>query len=574
MLTTLIVKNFTLVEHLEVDFNEGMTALTGETGAGKSLMVDALAMALGDRADTDRIRTNCDRAEVSAVFESDHTPQINTWIENNDFGIESVKVENLGSESSTTTDEYLLRRVLTKEGRSRGYINGQPATMQQLRELGELLIDIHSQHEHQSLLRKDTHRKILDDFAGCSQLTSETQTLYQQWAETKHQLEQLENDSDERTARKDLLSFQLLELEQLSLEPGELSQLEQQQKALANAESILQDSQTLLQLCSEAEAFNLQSGLTQAVQLLQQMPSKPDSLEEAEKLLTSAQIEVDEAAREIQHHLDSFEANPEKLQQIDERLSAIYQLARKHKVDAEELHSKQQVIEQELAKLTSGDNDTEALQKQLETLSASYTDLAQRLTEKRTIAAVKLSKAIEQQFEALSMPGASFSPMLTPLPNKGFGPNGLENIEFLISTNPGEQAKPLAKIASGGELSRISLAIQVIAAKNSSISTLIFDEVDVGIGGATANVVGQLLRQLGEQGQVLCVTHQPQVAACAHHHLFVSKSTKKNSTHSQIETLLDADRTNEIARMLAGQKVTGTTLDHAKEMLQSTGAAQ
>lgn len=571
MLTTLIVKNFTLVEHLEVDFNKGMTALTGETGAGKSLMVDALAMALGDRADTDRIRSNCNRAEVSAVFESDKTPQTTQWLENNDFEVESLETKNL--DTKNTADEYLLRRVLTKEGRSRGYINGQPATMQQLRELGELLIDIHSQHEHQSLLRRDTHRKILDDFASCSQLASETQRHYSQWADTKHLLEQLENDSDERTARKDLLSFQLSELEQLSLENDELPQLEQQQQMLANAESILQDSQTLLQLCSEAEAFNLQSALTKAVHLLQQMPSKPDTLEEAEKLLTSAQIEVDEAAKEIQHHLDSFEANPEKLQQVEERLSAIYQLARKHKVNPEELQTKQQMLEQELNKLTGGDNDTAALQEQLETLATSYTNLSHQLTEKRTAAAVKLSKAIEQQFEALSMPGANFLPTLTPLPNEDFGPNGQENIEFLISTNPGEQPKPLAKIASGGELSRISLAIQVIAAKNSSISTLIFDEVDVGIGGATANVVGQLLRQLGEKGQVLCVTHQPQVAACAHHHLFVSKSTKKNSTHSQIKTLTNTERTSEIARMLGGEKVTNTTLNHAKEMLESTQPA-
>jgi len=552
-----------------VDFNKGMTALTGETGAGKSLMVDALAMALGDRADTDRIRSNCDRAEVSAVFESSNTPQISNWIENNDFGI-----ADLGRENSDTDDEYLLRRVLTKEGRSRGYINGQAATMQQLRELGELLIDIHSQHEHQSLLRRDTHRKILDDFAGCSPLTDEVQKQYHQWAETKHQLEQLENDSDERTARRDLLSFQLSELEQLSLEEDEIAQLEQQQQTLSNAEAILQDSQTLLQLCSEAEAFNLQSALTKALNLLQQMPSKPGALEEAEKLLTSAQIEVDEAAREIQHHLDSFEANPEKLQQIEERLSAIYQLARKHKVNPEELLCKQQVLEQEFNKLTGGDNDTEALQEKLEALSISYKNLAQQLTERRKAAAVELSNAIEQQFEALSMPGANFLPTLTPLANEGFGPNGQESIEFLISTNPGEQPKPLAKIASGGELSRISLAIQVIAAKNSSISTLIFDEVDVGIGGATANVVGQLLRQLGEKGQVLCVTHQPQVAACAHHHMFVSKSTKKNSTHSQVKTLLNTDRTNEIARMLGGETITDTSLSHAKEMLDSTQSAQ
>ena len=568
MLTTLTVKNFTLVEHLEVDFSSGMTALTGETGAGKSLIIDALAMALGDRADTDRIRNHCDRAEVAAMFDLGQTPQAITWLKDHDF---DETYEPLNGEEQNN-NECLLRRVITKEGRSRGYINGQPATMQQLRELGETLIDIHSQHEHQSLLRRETHRKILDDFAECSTLAGGIQSLYNQWNATKKQLEQLENASDEQIARRDLLSFQLSELDQLALQEGELKQLEQQQQTLANAESILQDSQTLIQLCSEGETFNLSSALNRAIQLLQQMPSKPAPLEEAEKLLTSAQIEVEEAQREIQHHLDDFAADPEKLQQIEERLSAIYQLSRKHKTNPEELHNKHDELKKELEKISGSEQDVTALQQQLDDLGSQYLKQANQLTKLRTAAAKKLSSAIEQQFELLSMSGAQFLPNITPLENNRFGPNGLEAIEFLICTNPGESAKPLTKIASGGELSRISLAIQVIAAKNSVISTLVFDEVDVGIGGATADVVGQLLRQLGNRGQVLCVTHQPQVAACAHQHLLVSKSTQKNITHSQIDQLAKDDRTQEIARMLGGASITDTTLNHAQEMLESAEA--
>jgi DNA repair protein RecN (Recombination protein N) len=568
LLTTLIVKNFTLVEHLEVDFSHGMTALTGETGAGKSLMVDALAMALGDRADTDRIRNQSDRAEVAALFELHPAHPAIQWLEHHDFEFEKP-ADTPPEHSVTPHRECLLRRILTREGRSRGYINGQPATMQQLRELGETLIDIHSQHEHQSLLRRETHRKILDEFAGCDPLVRELEALYHQWRATQQQLQQLENDSDERTARKDLLSFQLSELDQLALEKDELGALEQQQQVLANAESILQDCQTLVQLCSADENFNIQTALNQAVQLLQRMPSKTASLEEAEQLLTSAQIEVEEAERAIQHHLDSFDADPEKLQQIEERLSIIYQLARKHKTSPEELYQKHQALNEELQKMTGGDNDTGVLQQQLDTLATRYTDLANQITKQRKAAALKLSTAIEQQFQALSMSGAKFLPTLTPLADSDFGPHGRETIEFMICTNPGEPAKPLSKIASGGELSRISLAIQVIAANHSTISTLVFDEVDVGIGGATADVVGKLLRQLGERGQVLCVTHQPQVAACAHHHYLASKSTQHNITHSNIDMLSTDDRTQEIARMLGGAQITDTTLTHAQEMLET-----
>ena len=536
-----------------MDFSDGMTALTGETGAGKSLVLDALSMALGDRADTDRIRQGQDRAEVSALFDITQSAAAGTWLTDNDFTLDG--------------NDCLMRRILTREGRSRGYINGQSATMQQLRELGEMLMDIHSQHEHQSLLRRDSHRQMLDDFAGCTSLADTLRTTHKQWATTHQQLQQLTSASDELDARKALLGFQLEELDQLALMEGELQRLEEQQQLLSNAEAILRDSHTLLQLCRDGDGFNLQDGLGRAMHLLGTMPNKPLALQEVEKLLNSAMIEVEEAGREIQHHLDSFELDPEQLQQIEERLSTIYQLARKHRINPEELLEKQRVLQAELDQLTGGADNLAALQQRLDQLQAEYNEQAAELSRVRNIAAKKLSVLVEQQFSSLSMKGARFVVELLPTDPIKPAAHGLENIEFLIATNPGEPPKSLAKIASGGELSRISLAIQVIAARHSTIATLVFDEVDVGIGGATAEVVGRLLRELGSGGQVICVTHQPQVAACAHHQLRVTKQTGIDSAHSDIQRLHPDERINEIARMLGGATITATSLNHARELL-------
>ncbi len=554
MLTSLTVKNFTLVESLEVDFSNGMTALTGETGAGKSLVLDALSMALGDRADTDRIRQGQDRAEVSALFDIAQSAAAAEWLTDNDFAPDG--------------NDCLMRRILTREGRSRGYINGQPATMQQLRELGEMLMDIHSQHEHQSLLRRDSHRQMLDDFAACTTLANTLRDTHKQWSSTHQQAQKLASASDELEARKALLGFQLEELGQLALMEGELPRLEEQQQLLSNAEAILRDSHALIQLCRDGDDFNLQDGLGRAMHLLGSMPNKPVALQEVEKLLNSALIEVEEAGREIQHHLDSFELDPEQLQQIEERLSAIYQLARKHRINPEELLEKQRALQAELDQLTGGTDNLEALQQRADKLLLEYQNQATELSQVRNEAAKQLSVLVEQQFSSLSMKGARFVVNLTPIDPTNPSAHGLENIEFLIATNPGEPPKPLARIASGGELSRISLAIQVIAARHSTIATLVFDEVDVGIGGATAEVVGRLLRELGSGGQVICVTHQPQVAACAHHQLRVTKQTGADSAHSDIHRLQEDERIGEIARMLGGSTITATTLNHARELLE------
>lgn len=553
MLQTLIIKNFTLVEHLEVDFNNGMTALTGETGAGKSLVVGALAMALGDRADTDQVRRDADKCEVSAIFDIKQVSLAKNWLKTHDF--------------DNQENECVIRRILTKEGRSRGHINGQSATMQQLREIGETLIDIHNQHAHQSLLRRETHRHILDNFGNCSELSKKTKRFHQEWVRARKELEKLKNTNIELTSSKDFLSFQLQELVEINISEGELQSLEEKQTFLANSESIISDCNTVLQLYSEAEECNLEKLLNESVQILQKIPATSESLEEARRSLISAQIEIQESGREIQQFLNNFNADPQALNKIENKLTEIYHLARKYKVSPENLYLKKKSIESELKKLSVSHDEEGRLEQQTKKLFAEYSLSAKKLSEIRTKASIKISSDIEKQLKLLSMTGAEFNVNLKPIINNDLGGRGQEEVEFLISTNPGDPCKSLARIASGGELSRISLAIQAIAAKNSSIPTLVFDEVDVGIGGATADIVGSILRDLGGLGQILCITHQPQVASKAHSHMKVSKNTKGNLTFSNIITLNDSEKVNEVARMLGGVDITDATLSHAEEML-------
>ena len=555
MLQTLVIKNFTLVEYLEVDFNNGMTALTGETGAGKSLVVDALAMALGDRADTDQVRRAADKCEVSAIFDIRQVSLAKSWLKAHDFDNQEY--------------ECVIRRVLTKEGRSRGHINGQSATMQQLRGIGETLIDIHNQHEHQSLLRRETHRYILDNFANCSELSKKTKKFHQEWVRARKELEKLKNTNIELISSKDFLSFQLQELVEINISEGELQSLEEEQACLANSESIISDCNKVLQLYSEAEKCNLEKLLNESIQILQKIPAKSKSLEEAHRSLTSAQIEIQESGKEIQQYLNNFNADPEALHKVENKLTEIYQLARKYKISPENLYLEKKSIEDELKKLSVSHDEEDRLEQETKKLFAEYSLAAKELSEIRTKASIKISSDIEKQLKLLSMNGAQFNVNLNPITNNDLGGRGQEEVEFLISTNPGEPCKSLARIASGGELSRISLAIQAIAAKNSSIPTLVFDEVDVGIGGATADIVGSILQDLGGLGQIVCITHQPQVASKAHNHMKVSKNTKGNLTFSNIFTLNDSEKLHEIARMLGGVDITDATLGHAKEMLSS-----
>ena len=449
---------------------------------------------------------------------------------------------------------------------------GSPCPQADLKALGELLIDIHSQHEHQSLLKTDIHRRLLDEFAGSQALARQVQQAAQRWKQTFNELDRLTNQGDEQRARHQLLSYQLEELENLALGENELEQLEQEHKALSNAEALLGACRQVLELCCENDAGNVLSALTSSLNRLGAFSNHSSALGEASNLLSSAQIQVEEAVGELNRFLDHFDADPQRQQWLDERLNTIYTLARKHRVHASELPQLQQRLFDEIESLNADDQALERLAEELAAYERHYREKAAELSALRQAAALRLSEAVQHEMQSLGMPGGRFNIELQTLKQAEPHVNGLEHVEFLVSANPGQPMRALAKVASGGELSRISLAIQVITAQTSRVPTLVFDEVDVGIGGPTAEVVGQLLRRLGERGQVLCVTHLPQVAAQGHQHLFVHKRRGTDVTSSAVSTLSTDERIEEIARMLGGVDLTNESLAHARKMLSKAQA--
>lgn len=550
MLSELHISDFTLVSSKALIFDDGLTALTGETGAGKSILLDALALALGGKADGEKVRPGAERAEVSALFDISQLQPARQWLLEHELGEE----------------ECILRRVVSAEGRSRNYINGRPVTLTQLRQLADRLIDIHSQHEHQRLLKNTHHRYLLDEFANHTAMLGAVKTAFSAWQDIEQKYHECKSSSDEQNARYQLLSYQVQELEELGLSEGELAELEEKQKALANAEQIAQVSQQVYDACAGSDEA-IQHQLSALINQLQNVPFQTKSLQEALNLLNTAAIHVDEAASELQQGLSEDSEDVYELPQIEERLTAIYDIARKHRVSPEELFDLCKNLSEELAGLKSGDEQLEELESARIDALATYKKAAAALSESRQKSAKQLSKAIAKQLEKLAMGKAQFEIALTP--NEAPTRHGAETIEFLISTVPGKAPKPLAKVASGGELSRISLAIVVVTAKSSITPTLVFDEVDVGIGGATGDVVGQMLRELGESGQVLCVTHLAQVASKAHHHFRVEKTLKKKSVSSEIIALNDEDKVLEIARMMGGDIASEQSLAHAREMLST-----
>lgn len=553
MLQQLTINNFAIVDQLEIELESGMTVLTGETGAGKSIMLDALGLTLGDRADRDVIRGGAERADITACFTLPDNPDVTHWLKQNDF--------------DTDDNSCILRRVVSKDGRSRAYINGQPTTLVNLRDLGEMLVDIHSQHEHQSLLKTSTHQRLLDDYCGLQHEASEVRTLATKWRQLNAELEQIKNRAEESNAQYQLLSYQVKELEELNLGESELESLDDEHKKLSHGEASMQIIQEVLDLSSENEELSLEQSLNKAVALLQDIPYASKHTEEAGSMLKTALIQVEEATSTLKYAIDQFEIDPQRLEEIDLKLGLIHQLARKHHVLASELPSLFLKLSDELSGLCEADVQIELIQEELEKLLFLYRATAGKLSTARDKGASKLSKEINNQLVGLGMESASFSVALTRFSESTPRTSGLEGIEFLVSTNPGQPPRPLVKIASGGELSRISLAIQVVTAQTSSIPSLVFDEVDVGIGGGIAKSVGELLRQLGDKGQVLCVTHQPQVASQGHHHLYVSKSSDKESTATQLKNLNKQERIDEIARMLGGEKISDKSRAHAKELL-------
>lgn len=553
MLSQLKVSSFAIADRLEVLFNDGMTVLSGETGAGKSIILDALGLALGDRADTSMVRHGEPKAEISATFELDKHPKALEWLKSHDL---------------EAGEQCILRRVITAEGRSRSYINGHPSPLQNLKSIGELLIDIHSQHEHQSLLNKDNHRVIVDNFGQLQSTSEKVAQAFNTWSKQAKHLARLENNQDEITARIHLITFQLEELEALGLQEGEVEDLEKEQSQLANAELLLGRAHEALALCSDGDT-NATSMVSSATSALNNLPSENHEISEALNMLSEAQIQIEEASGNLRHFIDSFDLNPERLQFIEERLSTTYQLARKHRCEPTELIDVQNKLSKELHDFNSGDQNLEQLQAEVAELETAYRSLGEKQRELRIKCAGSLEKQICEQLALMDMKSVKFCVNIAPLENSKVNQFGLDTIEFLISTNPGQPPKAINKVASGGELSRISLAIQVIVAQNSTIPTLVFDEVDVGIGGGTAQIVGRLLKSLGKNGQIICVTHLPQVASQGDHHYFISKKEIEGKVCSSIDLLDENARTEEIARMLGGIEMTEQTLAHAREMLET-----
>ncbi len=555
MLNHIQIQNFTIIDQVSLDLSVGMTVLTGETGAGKSILIDALSLALGGRADSKVVRHGTQRCDITATFDIRSINAAQKWLSEHDLN---------------NDNECILRRVINSDGPSRSFINGQPMPLQLVRELGELLVDIHGQHEHHSLLKRDVQRQLLDDYAGHDDLLAKTQAIYQLWRTTSQNYNDLLTSSRDQAARSEFLRFQVQELSQLGLTENELETLDKEHKQLANMGELINNCQHALTVLQEKEQDNALQLLKQAQNALASLKHLDDKISSSSQLLDSAIIQTQEAVDELSHYVDKLELNPHRLQEIEQRLADIHNIARKHRVKPKEIATILAQFENELTQLENSDQNLQALQEKLQLLEKDYLTIAIQLSNSRQKIAKKLCKLIQDSMHQLGMPGGKFEIQLEKIKESSINPHGLERIEFMVSANPGQPLQPLAKVASGGELSRISLAIQVITAQSNVTPTLIFDEVDVGIGGSIAAIVGQLLRQLGNSAQVLCVTHLAQVAAYGHHHLQVNKSTEKNQTRTEIKLLKNEEKIQEIARMIGGVKITKQTLAHAKEMLELT----
>ncbi|HET8731561.1 MAG TPA: DNA repair protein RecN [Moraxellaceae bacterium] len=552
MLSHLKIRDFAIVASLELDFRPGFTVVTGETGAGKSIVMDALGLCLGDRADAGVVRAGAERAEVSAGFDIRRHAAAQEWLRERELEADG---------------ECWLRRTVSRDGRSRAYVNGSPVTLADVKLLGEMLIDIHSQHEHQSLLRRDNHRLLLDATAGLTLEARELAVRFQQWQKAAKELTALTRAGDAQRERLELVIHQLAELDALGLRDGDYERLEQEHDALANLGSLLQSGALALDRLTENDGDNAARCLQQALRALESERGRHPRLADAAGLLESALIQVQEGASSLRHYLDSLDADPARLAELEDRLAAVHGLARKHRVPPQELPAVQAALAEEQGQLQRA-QDLDALSREASRLEQQYAAAAGKLRADRTRAASHFAAEVLARLKLLGMANARFEVVLTPLDRPAA--HGLDDVEFLISANPGQPLKGLAKVASGGELSRVSLAIQVVNAKHSPVPVMVFDEVDVGIGGGIAEVVGRVLRELGDYAQVLSITHQPQVAALGHQHLRVEKTVQDGNTTSTVRELSRDERIDEIARMSGGVTVTAETRRHAEAMLLAT----
>ncbi len=557
MLSHIFIKDMVIVSRLELDLGPGMTALTGETGAGKSILIDALGLALGDKADASMIRTGCDRAEVSASFDLARCPAALEW---------------LREQALDDGDDCLLRRVLVRGGRARAFINGQAASNAQLQALGDLLVDIHGQHAHQSLLRPAAQIGLLDGYGGLAEQAAAVARAFQQFRSLDRRWQALTSARDERAARMDLLAFQVGELDELALADGELDALDAEQRRLANLDGLQGTTASLVDLLYDGEPA-LRDQLGHAAAELSGLTRLDPKLTETAELLEAATVQVAEAAGNLRQYLDVLELDPARLAEVEARLGRIHELGRKYRILPEQIPDSLEQLRAELAELERADADLGSLERDREAARASFMEQATKLSSARRDAAARLADTVTEAMQSLGMAGGRLDVAVETGDEASAGSQGLDRIGLQVSANPGQPLQPLAKVASGGELSRISLAIQVATAECGSVPTLVFDEVDVGIGGRVAEIVGRLLRRLGDARQVLCVTHLPQVAAQGYAQLRVAKQAVDGQTFTDITALSAAERIDEIARMLGGTEITATTRAHAEEMLGGNGQA-
>ena len=557
MLTHLYIRDFAIVPKLELAFEPGLTVLTGETGAGKSIVIDALALALGERAESGVIRHGATRAEIAAGFALPPTHEATRWLKDHDLSDDG---------------ECLLRRIVETDKPSRGFINGRPAPIQMLRELGEYLVDIHGQHEHQSLLKREAQRQVLDDYAGLGETVTALAGRWREWKALEERLAALTRQTADREARLELLRHQVRELKALGLKPDEMSRLEEEHARLANGAELLEGAQAAAHTLYDDDEASVARTLARLVNKLDALSRYDPKLGEMQTLLNEAAIQVDEAAARLHHYLDALELDPERLGWLESRLAEATDLARKHKVRPEELPAVAERLEIELNDIEDADGNLAKIEAGLKDARASYFTLAREVARKRAAAAKKLAAAVSARMQELGMPGGRFEAGLTPLPDGEATAHGLERVDFLVSANPGQPVKPLNKVASGGELSRVSLALQVETASLGRIPTLIFDEVDVGVGGRVAEIVGQQLRALGRSRQVFVITHLAQVAALGGRHMQVAKRNQNGATLVDVRLLERDERVQEIARMIGGVEISQSTIAHAEDMLARASA--
>ncbi|MBX5463012.1 MAG: DNA repair protein RecN [Steroidobacteraceae bacterium] len=558
MLTHLQIRDFAIVDAVELELRPGLTVLTGETGAGKSIVVDALQLLAGGRAGAEVVRAGAERAEISGTFDLMRAPrELRRWLD---------------EQSISADTELSIRRVIAVDGRSRAYLNGQVVPVQLLRELGNILIDIHGQHEFQSLTRSSAQRELLDDFGRHDSLVGQVEIAYRVWLGLLNRMLELEGKARDRDARLDLLRYQVRELEALQLAEGELASLNEEHSRLANRNRLAEGAQAALQSLYESEEGSAHAAVSRALQALRALAAVDAKLGEVLPLVDEAAIQIREAAHQLQHYLEKLDIDTARQDQVERRLAAIEELARKHRVNPEELPQRTAQLKAELAELERAESDLTQLRKEQTTALEEYRTLAQQLSACRATAGRALSKEITARMQTLGMAGGRFQVEIAPLASAEPAPHGIDQIEFRVTANPGQPLRPLAKVASGGELSRLSLAVQVSCAARET-RCMVFDEVDSGIGGAVAEIVGRELRSLAERGQVLCVTHLPQVASQAHHHLRVAKLTDGKTTRTSLTELTADDRVEELARMLGGVEITVKAREHAREMLKVAAAA-